>query len=154
GRARRRYAAPARTVAASHDVGRFARQHARARQVARRPRVEAGALTHSQVEKPLLGAKMTPGGCMRRTALAAALVVFGAACSSQSGAPSAEMPPSCRGLAATCGADGAQSCCASALVPGGMFLRGYDGVTYADGTNPATVSDFRLDTYEITVGRF
>jgi formylglycine-generating enzyme required for sulfatase activity len=33
-------------------------------------------------------------------------------------------------------------------------LRGYDGVTFTDSTSPATVSDFRLDKYEITVGRF
>jgi formylglycine-generating enzyme required for sulfatase activity len=39
-------------------------------------------------------------------------------------------------------------------VPGGTFYRGYDGVTYTDQTHPATVSDFRLDKYEVTVGRF
>ena len=27
-------------------------------------------------------------------------------------------------------------------------------MTYADSTNPATVSDFLLDKYETTVGRF
>jgi formylglycine-generating enzyme required for sulfatase activity len=42
-------------------------------------------------------------------------------------------------------------------VPGGTFYRGYDVATdgmFTNMTNPATVSDFRLDTYEITVGRF
>jgi formylglycine-generating enzyme required for sulfatase activity len=34
------------------------------------------------------------------------------------------------------------------------FYRSYDGLTYTDKSFPATVSDFRLDTYEITVGRF
>lgn len=57
-------------------------------------------------------------------------------------------PPSCVGLAATCGPSGNASCCASNVVTGGTFNRSND-VTY-----PATVSDFRLDNYEITVGRF
>jgi formylglycine-generating enzyme required for sulfatase activity len=35
-----------------------------------------------------------------------------------------------------------------------MFYRSYDGVTYTDKSYPATVSDFYLDKYEITVGRF
>jgi formylglycine-generating enzyme required for sulfatase activity len=38
-----------------------------------------------------------------------------------------------------------------------MFLRSYDHGTdnaYSDQTHPATVSDFRLDKYEVTVGRF
>ncbi len=37
---------------------------------------------------------------------------------------------------------------------GGTFYRSYDGVTYTDWSYPATVSAFRLDNYEITVGRF
>jgi formylglycine-generating enzyme required for sulfatase activity len=61
---------------------------------------------------------------------------------------------SCSGLAPTCGPRGDADCCASSVVPGSTFYRGYDGVTYTDKTNPATVCDFRLDTYEITVGRF
>jgi formylglycine-generating enzyme required for sulfatase activity len=40
------------------------------------------------------------------------------------------------------------------LVPGGTFYRSYDGVDYTDKSYPATVSDFYLDKYEITVGRF
>jgi formylglycine-generating enzyme required for sulfatase activity len=39
-------------------------------------------------------------------------------------------------------------------VPGGTFLRSYDGVTHNDASGEATVSDFKLDDYEITVGRF
>jgi sulfatase modifying factor 1 len=62
--------------------------------------------------------------------------------------------PSCSGLARTCGPHGDDDCCASSIVPGGTFYRSYDGVTYTDNSNPATVSDFRLDRYEITVGRF
>jgi formylglycine-generating enzyme len=39
-------------------------------------------------------------------------------------------------------------------VPGGTFYRSYDGVTYITKSYPATVDDFYLDKYEITVGRF
>ncbi len=67
-------------------------------------------------------------------------------------------PPSCSGLAATCGPAGNGDCCASLLVPGNLpgenFYRSYDGVTYTDKSYPATVADFYLDKYEITVGRF
>jgi sulfatase modifying factor 1 len=62
--------------------------------------------------------------------------------------------PSCQVLARTCGSNGNQDCCTSPLVPGGTFYRGYDGVIFTDDGYPATVSDFRLDTYEVTVGRF
>jgi formylglycine-generating enzyme required for sulfatase activity len=64
---------------------------------------------------------------------------------------------SCQGLASTCGPTGTSPCCGSPLVPGGTFYRSFDVGTdnmYTDMTNPATVSDFRLDTYEVTVGRF
>jgi len=40
------------------------------------------------------------------------------------------------------------------LVPGGSFYRSYDGVGFTDDSNPATVSDFQLDEFEVTVGRF
>src|SRR5205823_5811149 len=62
--------------------------------------------------------------------------------------------PSCVGLAANCGPSGTAACCDSALVPGGSFKRSYDGVTFNDASFVAKVSDFRLDKYEITVGRF
>jgi formylglycine-generating enzyme required for sulfatase activity len=57
-----------------------------------------------------------------------------------------------------CGA-GAERCCSSLLVSGGTFSRSYNGMsTFSDGgPDPqyiATISDFRLDRYEITVGRF
>jgi formylglycine-generating enzyme required for sulfatase activity len=42
-------------------------------------------------------------------------------------------------------------------VPGGTFYRGYDAASdgaFTDMAHPATVSSFRLDTYEVTVGRF
>ena len=62
-------------------------------------------------------------------------------------------PASCSGLTATCGPS-KESCCTSLLVPGGTFYRSYDGVDFTDKSYPATVSDFYLDKYEITVGRF
>jgi sulfatase modifying factor 1 len=63
----------------------------------------------------------------------------------------------CAGLAATCGPDGTSSCCGNSLIPGGTFLRGNDAGSdhmYTSTMYPATVGDFRFDTYEITVGRF
>lgn len=54
----------------------------------------------------------------------------------------------------SCGPNGDQDCCKSNLVPGGTFYRGYDGVDHLSKAYPATVSPFRLDVYEITVGRF
>jgi sulfatase modifying factor 1 len=73
--------------------------------------------------------------------------------------PDATRPfSSCDGLAAICGSAANDNCCSTATaIPGGMFFRSYDVAT--DGMNnntgyPATVSDFRLDKYEVTVGRF
>jgi formylglycine-generating enzyme required for sulfatase activity len=40
------------------------------------------------------------------------------------------------------------------LVTGGTFSRSYDNVFFTDPQYVATVSDFRLDKYEVTVGRF
>jgi formylglycine-generating enzyme len=57
----------------------------------------------------------------------------------------------------TCGFDGASDCCESPLVPGGTFYRGYDvgeDGAWPDTSNPATISDFRLDRYAVTVARF
>jgi sulfatase modifying factor 1 len=56
--------------------------------------------------------------------------------------------------AANCGPSGNDDCCKSLLVPGGTFNRSYDGVDFLDSNYPATVSDFYLDKYEVTVGRF
>ncbi len=62
-------------------------------------------------------------------------------------------PRSCQaeapGSARNCGGKyGTDDCCASPLVPGGTFFRDNDPVY------PATVSDFRLDKYHVTVARF
>ncbi len=70
----------------------------------------------------------------------------------------APMPQSCRaggdGLT-NCGSSG-ESCCTSLDVPGGTFYRTYsnDGTGPTGEADPATVSAFRLDKYDVTVGRF
>lgn len=61
---------------------------------------------------------------------------------------------SCQSLAPTCGPSGDEDCCTSLRVPGGTFARTYDAVDYLDAKFSATVSDFYLDRYEITLGRF
>lgn len=61
--------------------------------------------------------------------------------------------PSCVGLAPGCG-PASEDCCLSLPVPAGTFLRGYDSVTYTDQSHPASLSNYRLDKYEATVGRF
>lgn len=64
---------------------------------------------------------------------------------------------SCTDLAPTCGPSGTSGCCDSPIVPGGTFYRAYDvaaDLAHPDMTHPATVASFRLDRYDITVGRF
>ncbi len=69
-------------------------------------------------------------------------------------------PTSCTGLDASpgtdlsCGPNANDDCCASIFVPGGTFLRENNGVTLTSTDNPATLSDFRLDKYEATIGRY
>jgi formylglycine-generating enzyme len=79
------------------------------------------------------------------------------------GGAAAALPPSCApggpGLT-TCGST-SENCCTSPLVTGGTYARTYsisdagasDGGSLT-GTDPATISDFRLDKYAVTVGRF
>jgi sulfatase modifying factor 1 len=49
---------------------------------------------------------------------------------------------------AICGPSGSEDCCLSLLVEGGTSYR------HNDPGLPATVSDFRLDKYEVTIGRY
>jgi len=100
--------------------------------------------------------------------LATCLIILCAACGGKShshgsrGGPDegAEQATSCGELPADCGPDANEDCCASPLVPGGMFYRSYDDTTlappgpYTSTEFPATVSEFRLDRYEVTVARF
>lgn len=53
--------------------------------------------------------------------------------------------PNCMGLTTQCAGE---SCCAASEVPGGTFNR------LNNPSFPATVSTFKLDTFEVTVGRF
>jgi sulfatase modifying factor 1 len=77
----------------------------------------------------------------------------------------AAVPPSCAPGGPGLGSCGVShdSCCTSLLVAGGTYGRTYDfagGPADASaeagpsGIDPATVSDFRLDKYDVTVGRF
>lgn len=40
------------------------------------------------------------------------------------------------------------------MVAGGKFARGYNGVDFLDRADVATVRDFYVDKYEVTVARF
>jgi formylglycine-generating enzyme required for sulfatase activity len=61
-------------------------------------------------------------------------------------------PPSCAteaiGTGTNCGPGGDEDCCESRLVEGGTFE------LFNDSNYPAEVSSFRLDRFEVTVGRF
>lgn len=64
---------------------------------------------------------------------------------------------SCASLAPTCGGARNDDCCRSLAAAGGSFYRSYDPGSdgLLDNMNfPAQVSAFRLDKYEVTVGRF
>jgi len=64
-------------------------------------------------------------------------------------------PASCQALASTCGPTASAPCCESPEIPGGQFFRSYDGSPeFSNSAYPATLSAFRLDKYEVTVGRF
>jgi formylglycine-generating enzyme required for sulfatase activity len=53
-----------------------------------------------------------------------------------------------------CGPGGTDDCCKTLAVPGGQFIRNYDGVVQLMTSYTATVSAFNLDRYPVTVGRF
>jgi formylglycine-generating enzyme required for sulfatase activity len=66
--------------------------------------------------------------------------------------------PSCQGAGpgagVNCGPTNGDNCCDSPYVIGNMYSRSFDGINYTDQSAVATVSDFRMDRYEVTVGRF
>lgn len=69
------------------------------------------------------------------------------------GAPSwCSKNPSCVGVPRNCGPTKDGDCCASSVIPQGSFYRG--NTDLYPTTYPATVSSFRLDLYEVTLGRF
>lgn len=93
------------------------------------------------------------------------LAVVVSACVSQPGdAPDIDAPmvtdpvpfQSCAALRPSCGVAN-EDCCSAGAVPGGFYFRSYDVAGEpgsGDRKSPATVSAFRLDKYEVTVGRF
>jgi sulfatase modifying factor 1 len=105
--------------------------------------VAPGARLRRAARFGVLGAALLASSCRRTPALV-----------QERGGPS---PPSCAAPpsagTAGCGPD-ADSCCASPRVPGGTFSRSYDGEAYTSPSDVATVSAFRLDRYDVTVGRF
>jgi formylglycine-generating enzyme len=85
-------------------------------------------------------------------------VAAGGSSGAAGGGSSGATPPSCKASGAglsDCGPDG-ESCCTSLKVPGGKFYRTYknDGSGAKDTADEATISDFRLDKYLVTVARF
>jgi sulfatase modifying factor 1 len=69
------------------------------------------------------------------------------------------VPPSCAGGGPGAGFDcggmaGTDDCCASDEVASGALWRDFDGYNFPSKGLPARVSQFRLDRYEVTVGRF
>jgi formylglycine-generating enzyme len=73
---------------------------------------------------------------------------------SDAGPDTDAQPPSCIGLHETCA--GQCNCCDSVLVPGGDFWMGR-GEAHAGDDSPehsVNVPTFRLDRFEVTVGRF
>ena len=61
---------------------------------------------------------------------------------------------SCTTLGKICGSNHDRNCCESNPVPGGTVARSYDGVNFPDASFVATVAPFRMDVFEVTVGRF
>ena len=66
------------------------------------------------------------------------------------GGPSVCSHPSCHALPKICGVGNTSDCCSASPVQGGTFQRDNQPAPAPS----ATVSDFKLDTYEVTVGRF
>lgn len=98
--------------------------------------------------------------CSANDGCIAGLVCASGACAvaADAGAGPVTYAPSCApgGAGMTDCGDGSESCCTSPEVAGGTFYRTYgnDGSGPAGEGDPATVSSFRLDKYEVTVGRF
>lgn len=72
---------------------------------------------------------------------------------------SAPTPTSCRNTGpglSTCGEHQDESCCTSLPVPGGTYSRTYQntGSGPSGKADPATISTYALDKYEVTVARF
>ena len=62
--------------------------------------------------------------------------------------------PSCHGFGPACGPLGDEDCCTSLEVPAGTFFRMTTLSQPPSPSDPASVSAFRLDRFEVSVGRF
>jgi sulfatase modifying factor 1 len=128
------------------------------------PAGEVGGGAGGQPDLPIAGSSQQASGSGGQgsgagTGGGSSLAGTGGSSSGAGGSPPPKpSAPSCFGLAEACGAEAGASrdCCDSPLVIGGPFVRGYDGLasTGRDVTGDAVVSNFRLDRYEVTVGRF
>jgi len=114
----------------------------------------AGANSGGTVAASGSGGTATAGagtGGMATAAGSGCTATAGAGTGGTGGAGAATVvPQSCTGLLAACGADAATNCCSAHVVSGGVFNR-LNNTTIGYS---ATISDFILDDYEITVGRF
>jgi formylglycine-generating enzyme required for sulfatase activity len=110
--------------------------------------VRTGAVCGSKADADYFGVSRTVASC--------GACGSGDVCSAQNACNAIAPQLSAAGTTATltgdglsnCGEAGTESCGTSIRVTGGTYFRGI-GVN-----SPATVSDFRLDKYEVTVGRF
>src|SRR5262249_24497148 len=110
------------------------------------------------VDRGAADASVTDGGPGTEDGAAPADgAVPGAEGGADGGVEFGDQTPSCLGGGpgrSTCGWTHRESCCTSNPVPGGTFFRDFDRVKNLDAGFPAHVSSFRLDRFEVTVGRF
>lgn len=85
---------------------------------------------------------------MRRYTGPSALALLAASACIPDVEPDVLSLPRCEQVEPTCGAAAGDDCCAIGQVVGGQFAR------INDPALPASVADFQLDRYEVTVGRF
>ncbi|WP_437631371.1 formylglycine-generating enzyme family protein [Sorangium sp. So ce854] len=98
-----------------------------------------------------------PGSGATSSAAASSGTADGAGTAGGGGSGPPALPPSCGGESESgtgplCGREEPTSCCDSRKVDGGTFARTYDDES--GGPDHATVSDFYLDRFEVTVERF
>lgn len=87
---------------------------------------------------------------------AGGIVESGGTGASMGGAGGAQTFPSCGTLSKKCGPSAADDCCATDLVHGGQFTMGRNSSVNPEERpeHQVMISSFRLDRYEVTVGRF
>lgn len=68
--------------------------------------------------------------------------------------PELETPASCKSASVPLCGPSSDNCCSAPPIPCGNFSRDYDGAEFDDDSRTATLSDYRLELYEVTVARF